>query len=139
MGTVPAPAATEPGRPSRATRLIGAIATGLGESVGWLAEHGVLFAVFLVIWLGFGLLLVTNPAALGQVWDAINDQPLILQLVLWLLFLPVMAGLWVWQASGWPDLVRVAAVLALAGWTLLVMKPSRGWPGWNARRQPASR
>ena len=116
----------QPRHPSRAGRTIELIATGLGESVAWLATRGVLFAVFLVIWVGVGVALIASPSTLTQLWEAIGALPLIVQVVVWLLFLPVMAGLWVWQASGWPDLVKLALVIALAGWTLIVMKPP--WP-----------
>jgi len=37
----------------------------------------------------------------------------------WLLFLPVMIGLWIWETS-WALILRVALIVSLAGWTLLV-------------------
>jgi len=52
----------------------------------------------------------------------IRDLPLIVQAVAWLLFLPVMVGLWVWETT-WPLIVRLLVVLGLAGWNLLVFLP----------------
>ena len=40
----------------------------------------------------------------------------------WVLFLPVMAGLWIWE-TGWPTLVRLLLVVGIAGWNLLVFLP----------------
>ena len=31
-------------------RVIEAVASGLGNSVGWLAETGILFAIFAILW-----------------------------------------------------------------------------------------
>ena len=109
---------------SRFERLVEGLATSLGNSVAWLAEHGVLFAIFAILWLAFGAAAILNPAALDDVWLQIGALPIVVQLVLWLLFLPVMAGMWVWQ-SDWPELLRVALVLGLAVFTLLVMRPTR--------------
>jgi hypothetical protein len=95
----------------------------LGNSIGWLAERGVLFLVFAGIWLALAAMLVLNPAAIDELWRAIGTLPILVQLVLWVLFLPVMAGIWVWETS-WPDLLRLAIVIGLAGWTLLVFRPT---------------
>jgi hypothetical protein len=38
------------------------------------------------------------------------------------LFLPVMAGLWVWETT-WPLVLRVMIIVGLAGWNLLVLLP----------------
>ena len=48
--------------------------------------------------------------------------PLLLQVGVWVLFLPVVAGLWVWEST-WPLLVRLVLVAGLAGWNLLVLIP----------------
>jgi hypothetical protein len=103
-------------------QVISSIAGGLGNSIGWMAEHGVLFLVFAVIWAGFGVALVASQGSLDQAWQAIRDLPLIVQGVLWVLFLPVMFGLWAWETT-WPFLVRILLVLGIAGWNLLVFLP----------------
>jgi hypothetical protein len=46
----------------------------------------------------------------------------IIQVLVWLLFLPVMAGLWIWETT-WPFLLRIVLVAGVAGWNLLVFLP----------------
>jgi hypothetical protein len=48
--------------------------------------------------------------------------PLVVQAVVWLLFLPVMVGLWIWETT-WPVILRVFLVVSIAGWNLLVFLP----------------
>ena len=103
-------------------RVIEPLATGLGDSIGWMADHGVLFAMFAIIWVAFGAALIWSQGSLDQAWTTINGLPLLLRIVAWLLFLPVMAGLWVWETS-WPLIVRLTGVVAIAGWNLLVFLP----------------
>jgi hypothetical protein len=82
----------------------------------------VLFLVFAAIWVAFGAGLVLSQGSIGQVWETIRGLPLIVQLVAWLLFLPVMVGLWIWETT-WPLVVRLVLVLSIAGWNLLVFLP----------------
>lgn len=107
------------GRMEQATETLG---SGLGTGVGWLAENGVLFAIFAIIWVAFGAALIWSQGSLDQAWQAIRDLPLIVQVVVWVLFLPVMLGLWVWETS-WPIVVRLVLVVGLAGWNLLMFLP----------------
>jgi hypothetical protein len=103
-------------------QLIDGLASGLGNSIGWLADHGVLFGIFAIVWIAFGVALVWSQGSLDQAWRAIGSLPLIVQVFGWILFLPVMAGLWVWETT-WPFLVRIVLVLGIAGWNLLVFLP----------------
>ena len=61
-------------------QLIDTLATGLGNSVGWLAEHGVLFGIFAIIWIGFAGALVWSAGSLDQAWTAIRALPMYLGL-----------------------------------------------------------
>jgi hypothetical protein len=103
-------------------QIIEPLASGLGNSVAWLAENGVLFVVFAVIWVAFGAALIWSQGSLDQAWQAIRGLPLIFQAFVWLLFLPVMVGLWVWETT-WPLLVRLTLVIGVAGWNLLIFLP----------------
>jgi hypothetical protein len=103
-------------------RVIETLATGVGNGVGWMAESGVLFVVFAIIWVGFGAALIFSQGSLDQAWATIRSLPLLVQVFAWLLFLPAMIGLWVWETS-WPMLLRLALVVGLAGWTLLIFLP----------------
>jgi ABC-type amino acid transport system permease subunit len=102
--------------------VIETVASGAGNSVGWMAEHGVLFAIFAVLWIAFAAGLIFSQGSVDQAWAAVRDLPLIVQLVIWLLFLPVMVGLWVWETT-WPLLIRLVVVLGVGAWNLLVLLP----------------
>ena len=104
-------------------RFIETLASGLGNTVAWLASSGVLFVLFAVLWAAFAIGIVWSQGSVDQAWQAIRDLPLILQLVVWLLFLPVMIGLWVWEST-WPIIVRVVLVVGLAGWNLFMFLPN---------------
>jgi hypothetical protein len=114
MGTV--------GRKSRMESVIEALASGLGNSVGWLAENGILFGIFALIWIAFAAGLIWSQGSLDDAWTTITGLPLIVQAVVWLLLLPVMVGLWVWETT-WPLIVRLVLVVSIAGWNLLVFLP----------------
>lgn len=102
--------------------LIETLANGLGNGVGWMAEHEILFAVFALLWVAFGAGLLLSQGSVDQTWQTIRGLPLIVQLIVWLLFLPVMLGMWVWETT-WPLIVRLVLVLSIAGWNLLVFLP----------------
>ncbi len=118
-----------------ATQFGDAVGGGLDRLVRWvivpvtgiipvLVRSGLLFLGFAALWLGFFAALVADPATLDAAWRTITDLPLVVQAVAWLLFLPLTAGLWIWTAD-WPLVVRVALVVAIAGWNLLVFIPRR--------------
>lgn len=103
-------------------RGIEAMATGIGNGVGWMAESGLLFVVFLVAWVAFGAAVVFSQESIDQVWATVRGLPLLVQALAWLLLLPVMIGLWVWETS-WPFVIRLVVVAGLAGWSLLIFLP----------------
>ena len=113
------------GRPKNGfERIVEALAEGLGGSIAWLVDHWVLFGLFALIWAAFGIALVISPTSVAQAWQTIRDWPLAVQALAWLLFLPVMVGLWVWETD-WPLVVRIVTVVAIAAWNLLVFRPRR--------------
>jgi hypothetical protein len=103
-------------------QLIEAVASGLGNGVGWMAESGILFAIFAVIWIAFAAGLIFSQGSVDQAWQSIRTLPLAVQLVVWVLFLPVMVGLWIWETS-WPLVLRLVLVVGVAGWNLLIFLP----------------
>ena len=103
-------------------RVIEAVASGIGNTIGFAADTGLLFIAFALLWLAFGLAVVWSQGSLDAAWTWVRSLPLVLQAGAWLLFLPVMAGLWIWE-SGWPTVVRLLLVLGIAGWNLLVFLP----------------
>ena len=103
-------------------QVVSALATGLGNSVAWMAENGILFAIFAVIWIAFAAGLVFSQGSVDQAWQTARGLPLIVQAVVWVLLLPVMVGLWVWETT-WPLIVRLVLVVGVAGWNLLIFLP----------------
>lgn len=103
-------------------RGIETIASTLGNSVGWLAETGVLFLIFALMWVAFGAALIASQGSLDAAWAYVRELPLMVQGIVWLLFLPVMLGLWIWETT-WPIILRLLLVVGIAGWNLMVFLP----------------
>lgn len=80
------------------------------------------FVVFGALWIAFAAALVASQGSLDATWDWIRSLPLVAQVVLWLLFLPVVIGLWVWETD-WPVAARLLVVAGLAVWTLYMFLP----------------
>jgi hypothetical protein len=80
------------------------------------------FTVFTLLWFAFIATLVFKRETLLSIWGSIRELPLLVQLILWLLFLPVMLGLWIWQTR-WPLWLRVVLVAGLAWWNIFVFFP----------------
>ena len=110
------------GRRSRMEQLIETVASGMGNTVAFLAESGVLFAVFVVAWVAFGAALIWGQGSLDTAWQWVRGLPLIVQGIVWLLFLPVVFGLWVWETT-WPLILRLVLIVGVAGWNLIVFLP----------------
>lgn len=103
-------------------RAIETAATGLGNSIGWMAQSGVLFVLFALIWVAFGVGLIWSQGSIDQAWATIRNLPLLVQGVVWLLFLPVMVAVWIWETT-WPLAVRLLLVVGIAGWNLMIFLP----------------
>jgi hypothetical protein len=88
----------------------------------FLASSGILLLAFGAIWVAFAAALVREPARIDAAWLRVRSMPLVLQALAWLLFLPVLAGIYVWRTS-WPRVARLTLVGSLAGWNLLVFLP----------------
>ncbi len=121
--------AAEPGlqghpRNGRIDQLIEKGGSGLGNGVAWLVDHGILFGLFALMWIAFAIGLIWGQGSLDEAWSAIGALPLIVQVIVWVLFLPVMLGMWVWETD-WPLVVRVVLVMGFAAWNLLMFLPKR--------------
>ena len=79
------------------------------------------FTLFTLLWLAFSALLFRREMLINT-WQSIRRLPLLVQLLLWLLFLPVVLGLWIWQSS-WPLWLRLVLVAGLAWWNVFVFFP----------------
>jgi hypothetical protein len=83
------------------------------------------FAILTILWLGFAAALIFNQALLDSAWQMLRGLPFIVQAVVWLLVLPVAAGLWIWETS-WPLWLRLVLVIGLGWVTIYTFFPRRG-------------
>ena len=104
------------------TALVNGVVVPVTSVIPVLVESGVAFALFGLLWIGFGIGLVWSQGSLDAAWEWLRGQHLIVQGILWLLFLPVTLGLWIWETT-WPIVVRLVLVIGIAGWNLLVFLP----------------
>jgi len=75
------------------------------------------FIVMVGLWGAFIALAIVSPETLTHLWTWTQGLWWPLQIVVWVLFLPWMIGLWVWQTD-WSFGVRMAIVAVLAvGWS----------------------
>lgn len=80
------------------------------------------FAILTLLWLGFGAALLFNRGILDSIWQSFRGLPIIVQIVVGLLVLPVTLGLWIWESS-WPLWLRLLLVIGLGMATVYVFFP----------------
>ncbi|PKQ15250.1 MAG: hypothetical protein CVT67_10095 [Actinobacteria bacterium HGW-Actinobacteria-7] len=93
-----------------------------GQTAGEAAWSISMFVLSLVITGAFGYLFVTDPGRLNEVWAWTRSLPLIVQGLIWLLFLPWMIALWIWTLP-WAMPIRLVLVLGTLAFTLWLMFP----------------
>ncbi|OQY18997.1 MAG: hypothetical protein DRJ03_28815 [Chloroflexi bacterium] len=76
--------------------------------------------IFATLWVGFAIALVVNREWLDLLWNWVQALPLVAQIIVWVLFLPITVGLWIWESS-WPALVRLLAFAGIVAWNLLAV------------------
>ena len=76
--------------------------------------------IFVMLWVGFVVVLVVNREWLDLIWGWVQVLPLIPRIMIWVVFLPIMVSLWIWESS-WPVLVRLVGFVGMAVWTLLAV------------------
>lgn len=104
------------------TALVDNIVVPITNFIAFAVENGVAFVIFALLWIAFGVALVASQGSLDQAWQQVRSLPLIVQGLVWLLFLPVVIALWIWEST-WPVVMRVVLVAGLAGWSLLIFIP----------------
>ena len=70
----------------RMEQVIEKVTTGLGNGIGFLADKGILFVVFALIWLAFGVALIWSQGSLDAAWQWVRELPWLAQGLVWLLF-----------------------------------------------------
>jgi hypothetical protein len=73
-----------------------------------------------MLWVGFAIALVVNREWLDLLWNWVRALPAVAEIIIWLLFLPIMVGLWIWESS-WPALVQLLALAGIVVWTTLAV------------------
>ena len=76
--------------------------------------------IFAILWVGFAIALVVNHEWLDFLWNWVRALPSVAEIFVWVFFLPIMVGLWIWESS-WAALVRILAFAGIVGWTLLAV------------------
>ena len=76
--------------------------------------------IFLVLWVGFITALVVNREWLDVLWNWAQALPMIPRIIVWVLFLPILVGLWIWEST-WPVLGRLVGFAGIVVWTLLAV------------------
>ncbi len=87
-----------------------------------LAFNYLMFGLSTIATVAFAYYLLTNPAVLAQTWAWIRQLPLLVQLVMWLLFLPWMIALWIW-VQPWAVALRFVLVLGTLGFAEYLLFP----------------
>ena len=104
------------------TGLVDGIVVPVTNGIAAAASSGLLAIVFGALWLAFAAGVIWSQGSLDDAWHWIRALPLIPQGVIWLLFLPVVAGLWVWEST-WPLLMRLLIDGGLAAWSVFIFLP----------------
>jgi len=76
--------------------------------------------IFAILWVGFTIALLVNPEWLDLLWKWVRALPSVAQIMVWVVFLPIMVGLWIWESS-WPPFVRLLAFAGIVVWTVLAV------------------
>ena len=77
-----------------------------------------------LLWVGFGLAAWLEPQLLAETWDWVDALPIGSEIVAWVVGLPWMVALAVWQGP-WPDLVRIGVMVGLAVASVWTFYPHR--------------
>jgi hypothetical protein len=74
--------------------------------------------ILAMLWLGLAIALIVNREWLDLLWNWLRALPPVGKIVVWVSFLPITVGLWIWESS-WPALVRLLAFAGIVVWTVL--------------------
>ena len=76
--------------------------------------------IFAMLWVGFIIAIALNREWLDVLWGWVQELPLVPKIIVWVLFLPILVGLWIWESS-WPILGRMAGLVGIVAWTILAV------------------
>lgn len=78
------------------------------------------FAMFVVLWIGFAFAILGDPRVFDPVWQWLRELPLPAQVVVWLVFLPLAVGLWIWESS-WSTVAGILLTFGMIAWTFVAI------------------
>jgi hypothetical protein len=81
-----------------------------------------IFAVVAILWVAFSVALIVTAGSLEAQWDWVRGQSIVVQGVMWVLLLPWMAALAIWEGS-FALGARLAIVAGLAVVNLYLFFP----------------
>ena len=76
--------------------------------------------IFVMLWVGFVIALIVNREWLDLLWNWVRSLPSVVEVIVWVLFLPIMVGLWIWESS-WPAFASLVGFAGIVVWTLLAV------------------
>ena len=76
--------------------------------------------IFLLLWVGFFTALVVNREWLGLLWNWVQALPTGPRIIVWVFFLPVTVGLWIWE-SPWSLFGHLLGLGGIITWTFLAI------------------
>ncbi|MCJ7695802.1 MAG: hypothetical protein MUO40_10300 [Anaerolineaceae bacterium] len=77
--------------------------------------------VFLALWVGFIIAIVSNRDWLDLLWIWVQALPLLPKIIIWILILPIMVGLSIWKSS-WSTLASFFSYAGIVVWTLTAVR-----------------
>ena len=77
-------------------------------------------AIFLLLWAGFITALIVNREWLDVVWEWVQALPRGPRIAIWIFFLPITVGLWIWE-SPWSAAGRLLGLGGIAVWTVTAL------------------
>lgn len=76
--------------------------------------------IFIVLWVGLVVALVMNREWLDEIWGWAQALPGVPRIIVWVLLLPIMVALWIWE-SPWPAAARLVGFAGIVVWTFLAV------------------
>lgn len=93
-----------------------------GQTAGEAAWSISMFALSIVATAAFSYYLITEPTRLNEVWEWTRSMNILVQGVIWLLFLPWMLALWFWVMP-WALPIRIVLVVGTLGFATWLLFP----------------
>ena len=76
--------------------------------------------IFVALWVGFVIALIVDREWLDAIWNWVQALPAVPKITVWVMVLPIMVGLWIWESS-WSTLGRLVGFTGIVAWTLLAV------------------